>query len=240
MPAPADHSPDSQDAASQGGPVAPAEHTPRRLRIPRTGREIPVDRRLSRVLLIMGGLAAAVLVAVSTSDITIPGTQDSTPSAETSAQASLAAKRMAANQLWASATCTNILDWKNEIHRDATSLNLGFGPLARIQDAITATTHMSNQFNRLGLPPTAHTGQAQAEIDHLRSDIESRVHNLQGAASSVASGNPAAVGALLNDLEADTVVGPQIANELRHVVSVDLGLSLVETRACRQLVGIPV
>jgi hypothetical protein len=99
---------------------------------------------------------------------------------------------------------------------------------------------MSNQFNQLGLPPSARTAQGQAEIDQLSSDIQARVRNIQGAAGGVASGNLAAVGTLLNDLEADTVVGTQIANELRHIVSVDLGLSLVETRACRQLVGIPV
>jgi hypothetical protein len=241
MPAPDDHRPDSQDGDSQvWGPAAPAERTPDRLGTPATGREISVAQRLGRVLLIMGGIAAVVLIAVCTNAITVPGSHDSTPSAETSPQASLAAKRMAANQLWASATCTNILDWKNEIHHDATSLNLGFGPLARIQDALTATTQMSNQFNKLGLPPTARAAQAQAEIDQLRSDIASRVHNIEGAAGSVASGHPAALVSVLNDLEADTVVGTQIVKELRHVVSVDLGLSLVETRACRQLVGIPI
>jgi hypothetical protein len=35
-------------------------------------------------------------------------------------------------------------------------------------------------------------------------------------------------------------VGTQIVGELRHVLSVDLGLSLVETRACRRLVGVPI
>jgi hypothetical protein len=31
-----------------------------------------------------------------------------------------------------------------------------------------------------------------------------------------------------------------VVSELRHLVTVDLGLSLAETRACRQLVGIPI
>jgi hypothetical protein len=240
MPAPGDHSPDGPDADPQVvGPVEPPEPPPDRL-IPTVARGVPVGQRLRRFLMIMGGIAVAVLVAVSTGAFVVPGSQDNTPSAETGAQASLAAKRAAADQQWASATCTNILDWKDEIHHDATSLNLGFGPLARIHDAIAATTHMSTQFNRLGLPPTAHSAQAQAEIGQLRSDIESRVHNIEGAAAGVASGNPAAFATLVGDLEAGTVVGTQIVNELRHVVSVDLGLSLVETRACRQLVGIPI
>ena len=248
MPAARDNSPDSPDADPRVfGPAAPAEHASHRLRIPATGREISVGKRLGRVLVILGVVAAGVLVTVGTGAITVPGAQDSTGSAQASTgsaqastHASLAAKRMAANQQWASATCTNILGWKNEIQRDATSLDLGFGVLARIQDAIAATTRMSTGVNKLGLPPTAQTAQARAEIDQFRSDIESRVHNIEGAAGSVAGGNLAATGALLSALETNTVVGTQIVNELRHVVSVDLGLSLVETRACRQLVGIAI
>jgi len=171
--------------------------------------------------------------------MSVPGAPDA-ESIQTSAQASLAAKRMVANRQWASATCTNILDWKNEIHHDATSLDLGFGALARIRDAIAATTQMSDTLNKLGLPPGAQTAPARAEIDQLRSEVESRVHSVEGAAGSVAGGNLAAIGAVLSDLETDTVVGTPIVNELRHVVSIDLGLSLVETRACRQLVGIPI
>jgi len=66
------------------------------------------------------------------------------------------------------------------------------------------------------------------------------VRNTEGSAGSVANGNLAAIGALLSDVESGTVVGTPIVNELRHVLSVNLGLSLVETRACRQLVGIPI
>ena len=64
--------------------------------------------------------------------------------------------------------------------------------------------------------------------------------SLEGAAGSVASGNLAAIGTLLGDLESDKVLPGQISSELQHVVSVDLGLSVAETRACRQLVGIPI
>lgn len=44
----------------------------------------------------------------------------------------------------------------------------------------------------------------------------------------------------MSDLENDKVLGPKVVNELGHVMSVDLGLSLAETRSCRQLVGIPI
>jgi hypothetical protein len=240
MSAAGDNGPDSPDVEPRvAGPVAAAGPAPHRFRIPAIAREISVGRRLGRVLVILGGIAAAVLLAVSAGNISVPGAQD-TESIQSSAQATLAAKRMAANRQWASATCTNILDWKNEIQRDATSLNLGFGALARIRDAITATTQMSNTFNQLGLPPAAHTAPARAEIDQLRSDVESRARRIETAAGSVAGGNLAVIGALVSDLETDTVVGTPIVKELRHVLSVDLGLSLVETRACRQLVGIPI
>jgi hypothetical protein len=241
MAAPGDDSPNSPDADPPVfGPPAPAEDGPHRLRPAAFGREISLGKRRRRALVIIGGIAAAVVAAASTGAISLPGTQDSTQQSQTGQAARAATQMAAADQRWASATCANILDWKNHIHHDATSLNLGFGPLARIKDAIAATTRMSNQIGNLGLPPAPRTAQARAEIDQLRSDIESRVHSIEGTAGSVASGNPAAIGALLSDLENETVLEAPIVNELRHVVSVDLGLSLVETRACRELVGIPI
>lgn len=199
-----------------------------------------VGWRLARVLLVAGGVAAAVAVALSTGAVKIPGLPGGSHDAQASDQAILAAQRTAADKQWASATCTNILDWKNEIQRDGTSLNLGFGPGARIQDAIAATTRLVSQLDQRGLPPAAQTGQAQVELNQLRSDLTTHLRELEGTASSIAGGNIAAIGTLVTDLENDKVLGTQISGELRHVVSVDLGLSLVETRACRQLVGIPI
>ena len=77
-------------------------------------------------------------------------------------------------------------------------------------------------------------------IAQLRSDIASRLLNIEGTAGSVANGNLEAIGALLSDVDSYTVVGTQIVNEPRQLLSVDLGLLLVETRACRELVGIPI
>ena len=199
-----------------------------------------VGWRLARVLLVMGGVIAAVTVAISSGAVKIPGLSGGTRDAQASDRVALAAQRTADDKQWASATCTNILDWKNEIQRDGTSLNLSLGPEARIKDAIAATTRLVSQLNKLGLPPGAQTAQARAELGQLRSDITTHLGDLQGAASSLASGNIAAIGTLVTDLENDKVLGTKIAGQLRHVVSVDLGLSLVETGACRQLVGIPI
>jgi hypothetical protein len=199
-----------------------------------------VGWRLARVLLVMCGVIAAVTVAIGSGAVKIPGLSGGSRDAQASGHIALAAQRTAADKRWASATCTNIINWKNEIQRDGTSLNLGFGPRSRIRDAIAATTRLVSQLDKLGLPPGAQTAQAQAELNQLRSDITSHSRELEGTATSIAGGNLAAIGTLVTDLENDKVFGTQIAGELRHVVTVDLGLSLVETRACRQLVGIPI
>jgi hypothetical protein len=202
-------------------------------------REIPVPVRLIRISLVVFGVVAAAVVVLASGAISLPGLGNGAQ-ARTSSQAALAAEREAANSQWAAATCTNILDWKKEIERDGTSLDLGFGPSARIKDAIDATRRMLTELDNLGLPPAAQNVQARAQIEQLRSDLQSRLEAIEGTASSVASGNLLAIGTLVDDLASDKVIGSQLASELSHVVSVDLGLSLVETKACRQLVGIPV
>jgi hypothetical protein len=192
------------------------------------------------VVLMMGGVAAVLLVAVATAVITLAGALGGTQPARATAQTSLAAQRTAADRLWASNACTDVLAWKNEIHHDDSSLSLGFGPVARVQDAIAATRRMLGQLDRLGLPPAAQTSEGRAQTAQLQAALASRLRTLEGAASSVASGNLAAIGTLIADLSDDSSVGTQVVAGLRRVVSVDLGLSLVETRACRQLAGIPV
>jgi len=197
-----------------------------------------VGWRLARVALVVASVIGIVTLAVSTGTVKVPGLPGSRKT-HASDQARLAAQRTAADRQWASATCTSILAWKNEIQRDGTSLNLTMGPSTRIHDAIAATTRLLSQLDTLGLPPGA-SPQARAELSQLRTDIGSRLSSLEGAAGSVAGGDLGAIGTLIGDLESDKVLGSQIAGELQHVVSVDLGISIAETRACRQLVGIPI
>ena len=156
--------------------------------------------------MILGATAAAVLVAMATGVIALPDAQDTGQSAQTVAQASLAAAQTAADQQWAAATCTTILTWKNEVRHDVTSLDLSFGALSRIQDAIASTTRTLNTINRLGLPPAARSAQAQADLDQLRSDIQSHVHTIQDAAGSVLSGHLDAIGTLVDDIENEKLV----------------------------------
>ena len=241
MPAPRDNSPASPDADPQAFESGrPAEDASLRPRAPAIARSGSLGGRRGLVLLLVGGVAAAVAVVLITAAVTVPGTHDGTRNTQAGDQASLAAKESAANSRWASATCTNILAWKNDLRRDSKNLNLSFGSLGRIEDAIAATTRVLNELKRLGLPPAVRTPQARAEIEQFRADIESRVHKIEGDVHSVAGGDLAAVGALFSDLTNTKILGTEIGDELRHVLSADLGLSLVETPACRELARIPV
>jgi hypothetical protein len=192
-----------------------------------------VYKRLRRVLLAMIGVAGALVVAVSVGAITLPGTHSGTQSAQARVGVS-----PAANRQWASATCTSILSWKNEIQRDAANLDLGLGALPRIQDAITATTRMLNKIGKLGLPPSVQNGQTRVDAERLRTDLQRRVREIEDDARSVASGNIPAIATLLGDLKNDRAVAPQMVDRLRQIVSVDLGLSVVQIRACQQLIGV--
>jgi hypothetical protein len=193
---------------------------------------------LIRVILVMAAIAAGIAGAVASGAISLPGLRTGSY-AEAGTEPGPAGQRQAADRQWATAACANILEWKKEIQRDETTLGSGIGVPARIKDAITATDRLLNELDKVGPPPTAENAQARAEIRQLRSDVESRLHALEGSARSVANGEVWAIGTLVSDLAKDRVLGTQIANELRHVVSADLGLSLAETQTCRQLVGIP-
>ncbi|MBV8216871.1 MAG: hypothetical protein JO325_00285 [Solirubrobacterales bacterium] len=181
---------------------------------PRDNDEVAIVWRLGRVALVMGGLVAAVVagivVALSTG-FSLPAHRDDGQTTQVSDRTALAVQQEAADKQWASSACASILNWKNDLHHDETSTNLGFGPVARVQNAIAATKNMLTEVDKLGPPPGVQAARARADLSQIRSELE--------------DGN---------------LPGPQIAGELRNLVSVDLGLSLVETRACRELVGSPI
>lgn len=241
MQTPRDNGSDSPDVDPQAVESrSPREDASRRPRVRAIARESSLRGTRGRVLLLVAGVAAALAVAVITGAVALPGAGDSKPSTQTSEQASLASNESTANTRWASATCTNILVWKNAIQRDTKGLNLSFGSLGRIEDAVAATTRALNQIKKLGPPPAVRTAQARAEIQRFRADVAARVRKIQGDVHSVAGGNLAAIGTLVSDLRNAKVLGTAIGNELRHVVFADLGLSLAATPACQRLVGIAV
>jgi hypothetical protein len=70
-----------------------------------------------------------------------------------------------ANLRWTDGACTSVLALKNELHRDATSLNLSFGPQARIRSALAEVRRFEHQLQALGLPPIERTrGRAQLRV----------------------------------------------------------------------------
>jgi hypothetical protein len=59
----------------------------------------------------------------------------------------------AANLRWTRIACARVLAFKNALHKDGTSLDLGFGPQARVRNAIAAGRDLVGTFEALGLPP---------------------------------------------------------------------------------------
>jgi hypothetical protein len=228
MPAPGDQSASSFDAdAPAFAPTAPAHGD---AAAPEHGSLVS---RVVPVAFILGALAAATAVALATGALKLPGSGN----ARASTQQAAAARQMAANQQWASATCSTVVGWKNEIRRDLHGLTLSLGAIPRVQDAIGATTRMADSIEQRGLPPALQGAQGHARADQLRSDVRSQVNGIESAASSVAAGNIGAIGTLLNGLGNAPSMERQIVGDLRGVAS-ELGVSLASSPPCRQLVGL--
>ena len=227
MPVPGDQSPSSCDADAHAfAATAP----------PRREAEAPghgsLVSRIVPVVFVLGAVVAAIAVALSTGAVKLPGSD----SAQANSQQAAAARQMSANQHWASATCTTVVSWKNELQRDLHGLTLSLGAIPRVQDAIGATTRMVDSIQKLGLPPALHSAQGRAAIDQLRSDVQSHMHGIESAVSSVAAGNLLAIGTLVGDLGKAPSVERQLVGHLRDVAS-ELGVSLASSPSCRQLVG---
>jgi len=228
MPAPGDQSPSSPDADTPAfAPSAPAHGDAA------APEHRSLVRRVVPVVFILGVLAAATAAALGTGAVNRPGSGN----AEASTQQAAAARQMAANQQWAAATCSTVVGWKNEIRRDLHGLTLSPAAIPRVQDAIGATTRMVDSIEKLGLPPALQGAQGHAQVDQLRSDVQSHLHGIESAASSVASGNLGAISTLLSDLGDAPSMQGQIVGHLRDVAS-ELGVSLVSSPSCRQLVGL--
>jgi hypothetical protein len=212
---------------------------------PRLGRTTPAHgddaapkhgslaRRIVPVAFILVALAAAIAVALGAGAANLPGTGNAKASTDQAA----VTRQMAANRRWASATCSTVVGWKNEVQHDLHGLTLSLGAIPRVQAAIGATTRMVDSIEKLALPPALQSAQGRALVEQLRSDIQSHAHGVESAASSLAGGNVGALGTLLSDLANAPSVEAQIAGRLRDVAS-ELGVSMASSPACRQLVGL--
>jgi hypothetical protein len=145
-----------------------------------------------------------------------------------------------ANLMWANAACTSMLDWQKQIHHAETNLNLALGPQPQLNDAIAATRRFANELGRIGLPATQRSSPAEHRFKRLMSNLQTQMTNINIAANKLENGNSAAAQALVDDLGAQT--GPIVAvlNDLRQVSFTDLGIAMLQTKACRQAAGIPI
>ena len=116
-------------------------------------------------------------------------------------------------------------------------LTLSLSAIPRVQDAIGATRRAVDSIEKLRLPPALQSAEGRAELNQLRSDVQSHMQGIETAAGSVAGGNLGAIGTLLSDLRNTPSMGGQIVGHLREVAS-ELGVSLASSPSCRQFVGL--
>ena len=228
MPAPGD-----QSSSSLDGEATAFADTARARRDAAGPERGPLVSRVVPVVFILGALVAATAVALGTGAVNLPGS----PGAKASTQQAAVPGQMAANQQWASATCSTVLGWKNRIQRDVNGLTLSLSAFPRVQDAIGATSRMVDSIKKLGLPPAVKSAHARGHLDQLRSDIESHMQAIESAASSVAAGNLGSIATLLSSLRNAPSMEGQIVGHLRDLAS-EFGVSLASSPSCRQLVGL--
>jgi hypothetical protein len=144
-----------------------------------------------------------------------------------------------ANQRWANAVCTNMLAWQKQVHHDETSFNFGFGPRARVNDAIRATRRLTSELTALGPPTTQQGSDERARFRRLGSAVQTKLTEAQTAANKVENGNLDAA-ALINDLPAGASLASALLSDTRALASTDLAIAVLETKTCRQLAGVPI
>jgi hypothetical protein len=144
------------------------------------------------------------------------------------------------NQRWANAACTDMRAWQKQVHHDETSFNLGFGPRARLNDAIETTRRLVNEITLLGPPASQRESRDQAAFRQLGAAMQTKLNQAQTAANKLEKGNVDAATALISDLPAGANLASALLSDARKLASPDLAIAVVETRTCRQLAGVPI
>jgi hypothetical protein len=145
-----------------------------------------------------------------------------------------------ANQRWANAVCANMLAWQKQVHHDETSFNFGFGPRARLNDAIGATRRLTSELTALGPPTTQQGSDGRARFRRLGSAVQTKLIDAQTAANKLESGNVDAAAGLISDLPAGASLASALLSDARTLASTDLAIAVLETKTCRQLAGVPI
>ena len=145
-----------------------------------------------------------------------------------------------ANQRWANTVCTDMLAWQKQVHHDETSLNLGFGPRARLNDAIETTRQLVNEITILGPPASRHESRDQAAFQQLGSAMQTKLTEAQTAANKLENGNVDGATALISDLRDGASLAAALISNARHLATTDLAIAVLDTKTCRQVAGLPV
>ena len=170
---------------------------------------------------------ALAAIAITSAGLLIAGCGGSTQTSE-------------ANQRWANSVCTNMLAWQKQVHHDETSFNYGYGPRARLNDAIRATRRLTSELTALGPPATQQGSDERARFRRLGSAVQTKLTEAQTAANKVENGNLDAAAALVNDLPAGVNLATDLLIDARKLASTDLAIAVLETKTCRQLAGVPI
>jgi hypothetical protein len=145
-----------------------------------------------------------------------------------------------ANQRWANTFCRDMLAWQKQVHHDETRFNLGFGPQARLNDAIGATRQLVKEITALGLPATQRESHAQTQFRQLGSAVQTKLTEAQTAANKLENGNFDGARALISDLPGVATMASALLGDAQLAASPDLAIAVLETRTCRQLAGVPI
>jgi len=170
---------------------------------------------------------ALAAIAITSAGLLIAGCGGSTQTSE-------------ANQRWANSVCTNMLAWQKQVHHDETSLNFGFGPRARLNDAIGATRRLVYEITVLGPPVEQRQSHSQGQFRRLGLAVQTKLTEAQTAANKVENGNLDAAAALISDLPAGASLASALLSDTRTLASTDLAIAVLETKTCRQLAGVPI
>jgi hypothetical protein len=99
---------------------------------------------------------------------------------------------------------------------------------------------MASALTRIGLPATIRHGRADKQLQRLGSDVQTRVTSFVTAAHQLGHDNAAGARALVNDLGPGSGLVVAVVNDLHQLAPTDLALAVLETKACRQRVGLPI
>jgi len=182
------------------------------------------------------GIGAVVLVAALIALVVyLTGIGASQPASAGQLAASAAAATEQADQHWADTACSTVLRWKDTLHRDETSTDLSFGPIARLENAAAATVHLVDEVSALGLPPGARTVAAHRDFKALADQLVTSSGGLRSVAGQLESGDVAAALGAISDTANAAALATALVHSLQRFVSVDLGLAMIKSGACRDL-----